>query len=138
MSQPKTRPTGASPEAFIDALEDPGRRDEARRLVRLMSELTGEPAVMWGENIIGFGSYHFRYDSGREGDWFRIGFSPRKRELSLYVMPELAAHEELLQRLGKHRRGVCCLYLKQLDAADPEVLRALLAASLRDLRERYG
>ena len=92
---------------------------------------------MWGPSIIGYGRYHYRYASGREGDWFLTGLSPRKRDLSIYVMPDLGAHEELLSALGTFRRGVCCLYVKRLEQVDQDVLRELLQRSVARVRMLY-
>lgn len=134
----KTRPTDASVDAFLDALPE-RRREEARRLVALLHDVTGEPPVMWGEKIIGFGTYHYRYASGREGDWMRVGFAPQTRHLSLYLMGGIAeAHGEILSRLGPHRTGSGCVYVTRLDRLDEGVLRELVEASLARLAAAYG
>lgn len=139
MSGLKTQPTAASVDAFIDALPDARRRDESRRLVALFQDVTGEPPVMWGEKIVGFGAYHYRYASGHEGDWMRAGFAPQKRHLSLYLMGGTAdAHAEILSRLGPHRTGSGCVYVTRLDRVDEDVLRELVGASLARLAEAYG
>lgn len=138
MSDNKTQPTTASVDAFIDGLESERRRDESRRLVALMQDVTGEPPVMWGEKIVGFGQYHYRYASGREGDWMLVGFAPQKRHLSLYLMGGTAkSHADLLHRLGPHRTGSGCVYLTRLDAVDEAVLRELIAASVARVRQTY-
>ncbi len=138
MSQLKTLPNDASVEEFLDAVEHPRRREDARRLLELMREITGEPPRMWGSGIIGFGSYHYRYASGREGDWLLAGFSPRKQNLALYIMPGFSEAADLLARLGKHRTGKSCLYINKLADIDMEVLAELLRDSVAAMRKRYG
>lgn len=103
----------------------------------MMRQVTGKRPRMWGPSMIGYGSYHYRYASGREGDCFITGVSPRKRELSLYVMPDLRAHDDLLASLGTFRRGVCCLYIKRLEQVDTEILRELLVQSVSRLKALY-
>lgn len=130
MAELKTRRTGASVGEFLATLADEGRRQDCRVLLELMTRLSGRPAEMWGASIVGFGDYHFRYASGREGDWVAVGFAPRKREISIYLMPGLEGREALLAELGKHRTGVGCLYVKRLADVDLAVLEQLVAASL--------
>ena len=137
MSDLKTQPTDASVDAFIDGLEPERRRDESRHLVRLFGEITGEAPRMWGGKIVGFGSYHYRYASGREGDWMRVGFAPSKRHLALHLMGGVEAHQDLLDRLGPHRAGSGCVYVTRLDRIDEGVLRELVEASLERLRQTY-
>ncbi len=110
MSDLKTRPTDASVEAFLDAMDDEQKRSDARVVAAMMGEITGSTGVMWGSGIVGFGTYHYRYASGREGSFFETGFAPRKRALTLYVMAGFSEYEELLGRLGKHTTGKSCLY----------------------------
>lgn len=136
-----TQPTSADVTAFLDQLE-PARRADADRLVAIMSAATGEPAVLWGGSIIGFGRYHYRYPTGNEGDSSLVGFSPRKSEFSVYLMgayfPESAARTtELLGRLGKHRMGKACLYVRKLADIDETVLRDLVDFSIAELRRHY-
>lgn len=132
----KTVPTPVPANEFVGRLED-GRRDEARILIDLLEDVSGEPPVMWGGSIIGFGSYHYRYDSGREGDMCRIGFSPRKAELVIYLAGGFERYETILRRLGRHRTGKSCLYLKRLSDADPTSLRELLIAELAYMDATY-
>ena len=113
-------------DAFIAAVPAEGRREDARELCRLLAEWTGEPPTMWGPSIIGFGSYHYRYDSGHEGTAPLVGFSPRKANLVLYVLVGGVEEPKLLERLGPHKRGKSCLYLKRLDDVDREVLAELV------------
>ncbi|MCA9526933.1 MAG: DUF1801 domain-containing protein [Myxococcales bacterium] len=137
MAENKTQPTDASVDAFIDALPDARKQADARWLLAQMSALSGEPAVMWGPTLVGFGRYHYRYESGREGDFFRVGFSPRKASLVVYIMPGFDAYDGLLARLGRHKTGSSCLYITRLDAIDREVLTSLIAASLAAMDARY-
>lgn len=136
-SGPKTRTTATSAEAFIAGLSDERRRDESRTLLKIMRQVTGEKPVMWGPSIIGFGTYHYKYASGREGDWPRAGFSPRKQAMTVYVMPGFQKQTKLLERLGPHTTGVSCLYLRRLDAVDLGVLREIVAYSMRVMERLY-
>ena len=136
MSEPKTVRNDASVEDFINAVENPRRRDDAGKLLKLMREITGEPPEMWGSSIVGFGSYRYRYASGREGDWPITGFSPRKQNLVVYAMPGFSGVTELLARLGKHRTGKSCLYLNRLDDVDLDVLAELIRKSVAEMRSR--
>jgi hypothetical protein len=127
-----TLPTGESPADFIAAVPDAARRADAERLSALLSEWTGEPAVMWGTGIVGFGAYHYRYASGHEGDAPLVGFSPRKAALVLYLVGGVQErYPRLVEQLGPHRLGKGCLYLKRLDDADRETLRALVDRTVR-------
>ncbi|WP_084078370.1 DUF1801 domain-containing protein [Demequina sp. NBRC 110057] len=126
MAESVTRPTDVPVETFLSTVEPARRRDEGERLVEIFSSETGEEPVMWGPSIVGFGTYHYRYDSGREGDMPRVGFSPRKAKLSLYGLTDAPGHEELLARLGPHSLGASCLYVTRLDAVDDDVLRSLV------------
>jgi hypothetical protein len=134
----KTKPTGASVDAFLDAVEDPQRREDAKALCRLMAEETGAPPRMWGESIVGFGSYHYVYASGREGDWMAVGFAPRKGNLTLYLMDGFGGYEELLARLGPHSTGKSCLHVKRLADVDVDVLREMVERSYRHTAAASG
>ena len=138
MSELKTRPTALSVDAFIDAVDDEHKRTDCRVVAELMAEITGAEGVMWGSSIVGFGNYHYRYASGREGDFFEAGFSPRKRALTIYVMAGFAEYDDLLARLGKHTTGKSCLYVKRLADVDLDVLRELLTRSVAFIRAKYG
>ena len=133
MAQIKTKPTEVSVEAFIEAVDHPGKREDAKVLDALFRKVTGKPAAMWGPSIIGYGSYHYRYDSGHEGEMCRVGFSPRKAKHSLYIAcscdgPEGTEVEALLARLGKHSRGNGgCLYVNKLADIDLGVLEDMIA-----------
>lgn len=137
MAENKTRPTGAAVAAFLDAVPDPKRRADAKELCATMERLSGDPPVLWGPSIVGFGAYHYRYESGREGDMARIGFSPRARELVLYLIGGFPRHRELMDRLGKHKTGKACLYIKSLDDLDRGVLEALIVEALDFMRTAY-
>ena len=129
MADLKTKPTQLSVAAFVDALTDPVRRADAKALVKLMQTATGEKPKMWGPSIIGFGSYHYAYDSGREGDMPLAGFSPRKAASVLYIGIGSSNAEALLARLGKHTTGKGCLYIKKLADVDLKVLEQLITQS---------
>lgn len=129
MAENKTRKTGASVEEFLASVENKRRREDGFALLEMMKEITGLEPEMWGSSIIGFGDYHYKYASGREGDIFLTGFSPRKQSLSLYVMDGFDGRDELLDRLGKHRKSVSCLYINKLADVDLDVLRELVRRS---------
>ena len=137
MADNKTKPTKLSVAAYIDALTDQTRRTDAKALVKLMQKATGEKPKMWGPSIIGFGSYHYTYDSGREGDMPVAGFSPRKAATVLYITTGFSGSEALLAKLGKHTTGGACLYIKKLADVDQELLEALVVKSVAAIRARY-
>ena len=134
MAELKTRPHDGDVDAFLSSVDNETRRRDCRVLVDLMREITGAEPRLWGPSIVGFGSYHYRYASGREGDWFLSGFSPRKRSLTLYVMAGFSRYDELLSKLGKHTTGRSCLYVKRLADVDMEVLETLIRASVEHVR----
>jgi Domain of unknown function (DU1801) len=136
MADNKTKPSQLGVATFIDALTDENRRADARALVKLMQGATGEKAKMWGPSIIGFGSYHYRYESGREGDMPLVGFSPRKAAAVLYGVMGFSGSEELLAKLGQHTTGKGCLYIKRLADVDPKVLQVLVIKSVTAKRAR--
>ncbi|MBP2388155.1 DUF1801 domain-containing protein [Paeniglutamicibacter kerguelensis] len=125
MAANKTVPTRVDPHEFIASVAHPTRRADAQVLLEMMEGVSGQPATMWGPSIIGFGTYHYKYDSGREGDAPAIGFSPRSANLSLYVLTGTEESRELLAKLGKHKRGAACLYVNKLSDIDFEVLTEL-------------
>jgi hypothetical protein len=137
MAENKTKPSDISVHAFIEAVPDSQRRADAWELCALLEQVTREPPVMWGSSIVGFGRYHYRYDSGREGDAAALGFSPRAKELVVYLSADARDKDALLARLGKHRTGKSCLYIKSLADVDLEVLRDLAAGSLAAIRQLY-
>ena len=131
MATNKTAPTEQDPRAFIEGLDDERRKEEALELLELFEERTGEKPVMWGDAIIGFGSYDYIYASGRSGTWMLTGFSPRKQQMTLYVMTGFEEYPERLEALGPHSLGKSCLYLKRLDAVDKDVLGEIISDSYR-------
>lgn len=137
MAALKTRPTDASVDEFLNDVDHDDRREDARRLLAMMQRVTQEPPRMWGNRIVGFGTYHYRYASGHEGDWPLIGLSPGKRNLTLYIMPGFDDYQSLLARLGKHRTGKSCLYLNKLQGIDMRALEDLIQQSVADMRRRY-
>ena len=133
MSQNKTVATAADPLSFIESIDHPTRRADGLVLLDLFAEVSGYEPVMWGGSIIGYGRYHYRYQTGREGDFLATGFSPRKANLSIYIMPGYQDYSDIMGRLGKHKLGKSCLYVNKLDDIDLEVLRELIATGLADL-----
>ena len=133
----KTQATEVNVDDFIGAVPDAGRREDAKKVRAMMERISGYPATMWGPTIVGFGRYHYRSASGHEGEMARIGFSPRAKELVLYVVEDFARHQALMDRLGKYKTGKCCLYIKRLADVDENVLEALVAESLDYAREKY-
>jgi hypothetical protein len=129
MPENKTVETDASVDGFLDAVPNERRRADARVVLEMMRRVTGTEPRMWGPSIIGFGKYHYRYESGREGEFLRIGFSPRKANLALYLTRKGHGHADLLARLGKHGTGVSCLYVNRLADVDLAVLESLVASS---------
>jgi hypothetical protein len=138
MSDNKTKPTKVSVTKFIGKLRDPNRRTDAKTLVEMMQRATGEKPRMWGPSIVGFGSYHYKYESGREGDMPLIAFSPRKAATVLYNMTGFGDSARLLAKLGKHTTGKGCLYIKRLADVDQKVLEAMVAESVAATRARHS
>jgi hypothetical protein len=138
MAEPKTRPTRASVAAYIKRLPDERTRADCLTLVSLMEKVTGEKAVMWGPSIIGFGTYRLAYADGSEADWPIAGFSPRKQDLTIYLMGVFDRRADLMKKLGKHRTGKVCLYIKRLADVDMKVLKELVAASVGYRREKQA
>ena len=137
MTENKTKPNRQSVAAFIASVEPADRRRDCRTLLKLMRDATGAAPKMWGSSVVGFGSYHYKYESGREGNWFVTGFSPRKQDLTLYLMAGVERYPDLLRRLGKHKTGRSCLYLKGLDGVDITVLKRLVGESVKYVRRNY-
>ena len=137
MAELKTKVTEVSVDDFLEAVPDPQRREDGRRLRTMLERVSGHPARMWGPSIIGFGRYSYQYDSGHKGEMARIGFSPRAKEQVLYIIPGIGWPEHLMNRLGKHKTGKCCLYIKRLSDVDEEVLEDLAVAALDHMREKY-
>ena len=136
-NQNKTQETDADAEAYLDAIGDPKRQRQCRSVADLMAKITRRPARMWGTSIVGYGSYHYVYDSGREGDFMLTGFSNRKQAITLYIMGGFSEYDDLLARLGPHKTGKSCLYVKDLDAIDMKVLGQLVRKSVAYMRKTY-
>ena len=137
MSGNKTQPTNASVDAFLASVAEAQMQADCRAVAAMMAEVTGAEPKMRGASIVGFGSYHYRYASGREGDFMLAGFAPRKRALTLYIMAGFAEYGGLLARLGKHTTGKSCLYVKRLADVDQDVLREITARSVAAIRQRH-
>lgn len=131
MAELKTKPTDQSVRDFLNQIPDEERRENCFALAKLMQEITGSKPKMWGPSIVGFGSYHYEYASGREGDWMLTGFSPRKKDLTLYIMMGFDKHPELMKQLGKHSVGKSCLYIKRLSDIHLPTLKKLIKASVK-------
>ncbi|WP_170562957.1 DUF1801 domain-containing protein [Ruegeria atlantica] len=136
-SENKTVPTGQSVESFLLTVQPAKKADDARALNTLFRQTTGFEPVMWGPSIVGYGRYHYRYKSGREGEFLATGFSPRKTALSIYIMPGYADFGDILSRLGKHKLGKSCLYVNKLADIDMDVLSELIRAGLKDLNGHW-
>lgn len=139
MGNPKNKmqQTNVSPEAFLDAVQSPVRRQDAQRLLAIFGEETGLAPKMWGPSIIGYGRYHYKYESGREGDFMMTGFSPRKANLVLYILPGYSDLGDKLDRLGKYKIGKSCLYINKLSDVDEDVLRELIRYGVQYMRAKY-
>jgi Domain of unknown function (DU1801) len=135
MAEAKTKPTNESVKEFLNRVSDEDRRADCVEVAKIMEEVTGERPKMWGPSIVGFGSYHYKYGSGREGDWPLTGFSPRKKDLTLYLMMGFEKHSELMEKLGKHSVGKSCLYIKRLSDIHVPTLKKLIKISVKDLEE---
>ena len=133
MPEPKTQPNTATVEKFLNAIADEQRRQDCFRVLQLMKAATKTEPAMWGTSIVGFGRYRYKYESGTKGEWFLTGFSPRKSDLTLYIMSGLERYGALLAKLGKHKTGKACLYIKKLDDVDVSTLKQLIERSLTDL-----
>ena len=137
MAENKTQATSTDVTSFIEGVADETQRADAQVIAAMMARLSGEPPKMWGPSIIGFGSYHYKYDSGREGDTLRIGFSPRKGQTVLYLIDGYAGKEAQLARLGKHKLGKSCLYIKRLSDVDVGVLEEMVVETLAYMAKTY-
>ena len=137
MGENKTKPTKASVTTFIKSIEDEQMRRDARKVAAIMREATGSRAKMWGASIVGFGEYHYKYASGREGDFMITGFSPRKQALTVYIIPGFKHFESLMSKLGKYKTGKSCLYIRRLADVDEQVLKRLITGSVKYMRKHY-
>jgi hypothetical protein len=137
MTDAKTRKTKASVDKFLQGVKNEKRREDARAVLKLMKSVTRKEPKMWGPSIVGFDSYHFKYDSGREGDMPMVGFSPRSTSVVLYIMPGFERYDALMKKLGKHKTGVSCLYINKLEDVDRKVLKELVTESYRYMKKKY-
>ena len=137
MAQNKTVATDASVRKYLEGIDDENKRTDCERIAGIMQKVTGQKPVMWGTSIVGFGSYHYVYDSGREGDMCLTGFAARKANIAVYIMDGFAPHSDLMEKLGKYRTGKSCLYIKGLSDVDTDVLEQLISDSVRVMRERH-
>ena len=138
MAELKTQKTDASVQEFLDAVEHPTRREDSFAVLEMMREITGHEPAMWGPSIVGFDTYHYRYASGQEGEWPVVGFSPRKRSLTLYIMSGFDQYKTLLSKLGKYKTGKSCLYINKLADVDQETLRELVRQSVEYVRATHA
>ena len=138
MAENKTQPTRASAKAFVESIADEAKRADAKRLLKIFADATGEKPVMWGPSIIGYGSYHYKYDSGREGEMCLVGFSPRAAAHALYVNVAFPGHDAALKKLGKCKTAKVCLYIKKLADVDAARLQDFVAKAYEEMRRRHG
>ncbi|MBV6641301.1 MAG: DUF1801 domain-containing protein [Cyclobacteriaceae bacterium] len=138
MATNKTQPNDSNVNAFLDSVAEDKKRADSFKLLKIMQEITSESPKMWGSSIIGFGNYHYKYESGREGDFFIVGFSPRKQNLTLYIMPGFERYEKLMADLGKYKTGKSCLYIKSLDDVDMKILKELISNSVSYMNKKYN
>lgn len=137
MAENKTKPTAQSVQEFLEGVAHEQRRKDSFVVLEIMKEITQEEPTMWGPSIIGFGNYHYKYESGREGDFFLTGFSPRKQSLTLYIMGGFSQYDTLLEQLGKHKHGKSCLYINKLDDIDMDILKEMIQKSVTYISEKY-
>ena len=137
MSENKTRPTGKSVDKFLQNVEHPRRKEDSFTLMKIMKEITKEEPVMWGPSIVGFGSHHYKYKTGREGDMPKVAFAPRKSSMTLYVMPGFDDYRTLLSKLGKHKTGKACLYINKLSDVNLDVLKEIIRQSYAQTEFKY-
>ena len=138
MAELKTKLNDGSVEKFLNSVEDESKKSDCFEILKLMKQITKDEPRMWGSSIIGFGSYHYKYESGREGDWFITGFSPRKQSLTIYIMPGFKRYDELMNKLGKYKTGKACLYIKKLEDIDVNVLKELIKQSVMYMEDKYN
>ena len=136
MAELKTKKNEASVSDFIDSIKDEQARKDCLELLKMMKQATKSEPKMWGTSMVGFGDYRYKYASGREGDWFMVGFSPRKQNLTLYLMGGLDPHKALLKKLGKHTTGVGCLYIKRLEDVDKTTLKTIITEGVKSLKKK--
>jgi hypothetical protein len=137
VAENKTKPTQGSVAEFINAIEDRQKREDARKVAAIMRRVTGKRAKMWGPAIVGYGTYHYKYESGREGDFMMTGFSPRKQALTVYILAGFGRFDTLMGKLGTYKTGKSCLYIKSLDHVNEKVLEQLIDGSVKYMRKNY-
>ena len=135
MAELKTKERQASVEKFLNSVKDDKRREDSFKILKMIKQITKAEPKMWGTSMIGFGNYRYKYASGREGDWFYAGFSPRKQSLTLYVMADINKYKSLLGKLGNHKTGKGCLYINKLDDVDVKVLKQIITTSVKELKK---
>lgn len=138
MAELKTKVNEASVEKFLSNIPDEKKRKDAFEVLELMQDITKQPPKMWGANIVGFGSYKYKYESGREGEWFLAGFSPRKQNLTLYIIAGFENYDELMEQLGKYKTGKSCLYINKLEDIKLPVLKKLIKASVAQVKKAHS
>ena len=138
MAENKTKPTKARVSEFLQTVDNPKRRADAKKVLAMMRRATGKRATRWGSSMVGFGRYRYKYESGREGEFMLTGLSPRKQNLVVYIMPGFDPFESYLKKLGKYKTGRSCLYINKLEDVNEEVLEKLIAASVKLMRKRYN
>ena len=136
MAELKTKPSKANVEKFLNSIKDEKKKADSFKILELMEKVTKDEPVMWGPSIVGFGKYHYKYESGREGDWFLTGFSPRKQNLTLYIMSGFKKYGELMKKLGKYKTGSSCLYINKLEDIDSKVLKSLISESVKYMKNK--
>ncbi|MAO65938.1 MAG: hypothetical protein CL666_13165 [Balneola sp.] len=137
MAELKTQKNDSSVEDYLNAIDDDQRKKDCISIHKMMQDATGKPGSMWGDSIVGYGSYHYIYKSGREGDWMLVGFSNRKKSISLYLMSGFSNYDDLLDKLGKHKTGKSCLYINNLADIEEDILKKMIALSVEYMRENY-
>jgi uncharacterized protein DUF1801 len=138
MAELKTKLNDGSVEKFLNSIKEENKKSDCFEILKMMKQITKEEPKMWGSSIIGFGNYHYKYASGREGDWFITGFSPRKQSLTIYIMPGFKRYDELMSKLGKYKTGKACLYIKQLEDIDVNVFKELIKQSVKYMEDKYN
>jgi hypothetical protein len=137
MAELKTKVNDSSVQKFLESITDDAKRNDCYKLIEIIKSVIDEEPEMWGDSIVGFGRYHYKYKSGREGDWFITGFSPRKNNLTVYLMSGFSGKEELLSKLGRHKTAQSCLYLKNLEDINIQVLKKLIKESVQETKKMY-
>lgn len=139
MAELKTKKNDANVQQYLEAIDDPNRKKDCLSIHQMMQKITGHDGSMWGDSIIGYGSYHYKYESGREGDWFLAGFANRKNNISIYIMSGFSKYDDLLEKLGKHKHktGKSCLYINELNDIDTEILEEMIQASVTYIEQKY-